>query len=157
MAKHRIPLNLSAAERTFLRDFTRKGLLPARAVKRALILLDSPDPTLDNPTLAERFGVSRATVDNVQRRYRSGGLARALHEAPRRGQPQQITQREAAYITAIAGSEPPAGQAGGTMQMLADRLVELRYLEALSAESVRLVLKKTPSSPGRKSPGASGS
>jgi hypothetical protein len=40
------------------------------------------------------------------------------------------------------------------MQMMADRLVELRYLDALSSESVRLVLKKTCSSPGRKSAGA---
>ena len=155
MAKHRIPLHLSEDERPFLRDCTRKGLHPAREVKRALILLDSTDPTLDNPTLAQRFGGSRATVENVQRRYRRGGLERALHEAPRRGQPKKITQREEAYLTAIACSEPPAGQACGTRQRIADRLVEWRYLEALSDESVRLVLKKTPSSPGRKSTGAS--
>jgi putative transposase len=143
MAKHRIPLNLSKDERTFLLDFTRKGLHPAREIKRALILLDdSTDPTLDNPTLAQRFGVSRATVESIQRRYRRGGLDRALHEAPRSGQPKKITQREEAYITAIACSEPPAGQARWTMQMIADRLVELRYLDAISDESVRLVLKK---------------
>lgn len=155
MAKHRIPLNLSKDERTFLLDFTRKGLHPAREIKRALILLDSTDTTLDNPTLAQRFGVSRATVENVQRRYRRGGLERALHEAPRSGQPKKITQREEAYITAIACSEPPAGQARWTMQLIADRLVELCYLDAISDESVRLVLKKTRSSPGRKSIGAS--
>jgi transposase len=155
MAKHRIPLNLSKDECTFLLDFTRKGLHPAREIKRALILLDSTDPTLDNPTLAQRFGVSRATVENVQRRYRRGGLDRALHEAPRNGQPKKITQREEAYITAIACSEPPTGQARWTMQMIVDRLVELRYLDAISDESVRRVLKKTRSSPGRKSTGAS--
>lgn len=155
MAKYRIPLTLSEEERTFLREFTRKGIHPARELKRALILLDSTDSTLDNLTIAQRLGVSRATVENVQRRYRSGSLERALHEAPRIGQPKKITLREEAYITAIACSEPPAGQARWTLQMIADRLVELRYLEAISEESVRLVLKKTCSSLGRKSTGAS--
>jgi putative transposase len=138
------PLKLSDDERTFLFDFTRKGIRPAREIKRALVLLNSTDPTLDNSALAQRFGVSRATVENVQRHYRRGGLERALHEAPRSGQPKKITQREEAYITAIACSKPPAGQARWTMQMIADRLVELRYLDAISDESVRLVLKKTP-------------
>ena len=144
MAKHRTPLKLSDDERTFLFDFTRKGLRPAREIKRALVLLDSTDPTLDNSTLAQRFGVSRATVENVQRRYRRGGLEQALHEAPRSGQPKKITQGEEAYITAIACSKPPAGQARWTVQMIADRLVELRYLDAISDESVRRVLKKHP-------------
>ncbi|HZC00676.1 MAG TPA: helix-turn-helix domain-containing protein [Gammaproteobacteria bacterium] len=135
--------------------FTRKCSRPAREIKRALVLLNSTDPTLDNSTLAQRFGVSRATVDHVQRRYRRGGLERALHEAPRSGQPKKITQGEEAYITAIACSKPPAGQARWTMQMIADRLVELRYLEAISEESVRLVLKKTHLTPGRKSIGVS--
>lgn len=155
MAKHRTPLTLSEDERTFLLDFTRKGLHPAREIKRALVLLDSTDPRLDNPTIAQRLGVSPATVENVQRRYRRGGLEGALHEGPRTGQPKKITQREEAYITAIACSEPPTGQARWTMQMIADRLVELHYLDAISDESVRLVLKKTHSSPGRKSTGAS--
>ena len=155
MAKYRTPLTLSADERFFLLDFTRKGVHPAREIKRALLLLDSTNPTLDPPTLAQRFGVSRATVENVQCRYRSGGLDLALHEAPRSGQPKKITQREEAYITAIACSEPPAGQARWTMPMIADRWVEWRYLEAISDESVRLVLKKTCLSLGRKSTGAS--
>jgi transposase len=126
----------------------------ARARRAADAKAFRTDPGLDNPTIAQRRGISRATVENIQRRYRKGGLERALHEAPRSGQPKKITQREEAYITAIACSEPPAGQARWTMQMMADRLVELRYLDALSAESVRLVLKKTCSSPGRKSAGA---
>jgi transposase len=105
-------------------------------------LLDSTDPTLDNPTIAHRRGVSCATVENLQRCYRQEGLERALQEAPRSGQPKKIPQREAAYSTAMAGSPPPLGQARWTMQMLADRVVELRYLEALSAESVPLVLKR---------------
>lgn len=142
MAKHRTSLILSSDEHTFLLNFTRKGLHSARELKRAMILLDSTDPTLDNPTIAHRHGVSGATVENVQRRYRQEGLARALQEAARSGQPKKITPREEAYITAIACSQPPLGQARWTMQMIADRVVELRYLEAISAESVRLVLKK---------------
>ena len=90
MAKHRTPLKLSDDERTFLFDFTRKGIRPAREIKRALVLFNSTDPTLDNSALAQRFGVSRATVENVQRHYRRGGLERALHEAPRSGQPKKI-------------------------------------------------------------------
>lgn len=155
MAKHRTSLLLSSDDHPFLLNFTRKGLHPAREIKRAMILLDSTDPTLDNPTIAHRQGVSCATVENVQRRYRQEGLERALQEAPRSGQPKKITQREEAYLTAIACSQPPLGQARWTMQMIADRVVELRYLEAISAESVRLVLKKTYSNLGSTNGGAS--
>ena len=104
MTKQRTLLKLSEDERTFPFDFTRKGIRPAREIKRALALLNSTDPTLDNSALAQRLGVSRATVENVQRRYRQGGLERALHEAPRGGQPKKITPREEAYITAMACS-----------------------------------------------------
>jgi hypothetical protein len=62
-------------------------------------------------------------------------------EAPRSGQPKKITSREEADITAITCSEPPAGQVRWTMQMIAGRLVELRYLEAISQESARLAEK----------------
>jgi hypothetical protein len=57
MAKSRTPLTLSAEEHTFLLEFTRKGLLPAREFKHALILLDSADSTLDNLIIAQRLGV----------------------------------------------------------------------------------------------------
>jgi transposase len=155
MARHRTPLKLSADERPFLVDFTRKGLRPAREINRARVRLDSTDPTLDTSTLAQRLGVSRATVENVQRRYRRGGLEQALPEAPRRGQPKKITHREAAYLTALACSKPPAGQARWPRQMSADRRVELHYRDAIADESVRRVLKKTHSTPGRKSLGVS--
>jgi len=155
MAKHRTSLLLSADEHTLLLNLTRKGLHPAREIKRAMILLESTDPTLDNPTIAHRQGVSGATVETVQRRYRQAGLERALQEAPRSGQPNKSTQREAAYITAMACSQPPLGQARWTIQMIADRVVELRYREAISAESVRLGLKKTYSNRGSTNGGAS--
>jgi len=87
-----------------------QGIPPTRELSRALILLDSTDFTLDNVTIAQRQSVSRATVETVHHRYRRGGLDRALHEAPRSGQPKQITPREDACITAIACTEPPAGQ-----------------------------------------------
>ena len=155
MPKSRTVLALSEEERERLREMTRKGVHGVREVKRAAILLASGEAGLSNAQIAERVGVCLATVENVQRRYRTGGIERALKEAPRSGQPKKIGARQEAQISAIACSQPPAGHVRWTLQMIADRVVELRYLEAISDESVRLTLKKTSSNLGKRSVGAS--
>ena len=58
-----------------------------------------------------------------------------------------------AHLIALRGSTPPAGSARWTLQLLADKLVELQSVEAISYESVRQILKKTNSNRGRLSPG----
>jgi transposase len=91
--------------------------------------------------IATTLNVCAATVVNVRRRYRDGGLTAALHDQPRSGQPRKVTPREEAYITTIACSTPPDGQVRWTIRLVTDRLVKLYGVE-LSTEAIRQVLKK---------------
>ncbi len=151
MGRPAVGLDLSDADRTALQEFVRTGTKAARALTRARILLLSAERQ-PIATIAATLAVCRATVQNVRQRYRAGGLAAALHDQPRSGQPRKVTPREEAYITTIACSTPPDGQVRWTIRLVTDRLVKL-YGVDLSTESVRQVLKKVSSSPGS---GASG-
>lgn len=140
MGRQPAQLVLSEVEQAYLQDFIRTGTRSARAITRARILLMSaiPEPMA---VIAITLGVCPATVQNVRTRYRLGGLAGALSDKPRSGQPRHVTPREEAYITTIACSTPPDGRGRWTIRLVTDRLVEL-YGVDLSTESVRQVLKK---------------
>lgn len=152
MGRRPAHLPVPEADQAYLQHFIRTGTRSARALTQARILHMSaiPEPIA---TIATTLGVCPATVQNVRRRYRQGGLATALVDQPRAGQPRQVTSRTEAYITTIACSGPPDGRSRWTIRLVTDRLVEL-YGVDLSAEAVRHVLKKVSSSPGN---GASGS
>jgi transposase len=95
--------------------------------------------------VASALAVGVATVFNVKRRYLSEGLAAALHDKPRSGKPARISGESRAKITALACSAAPEGHARWTLRLLADRAVELGFVEAISHNTVKEVLKKTGS------------
>jgi len=66
-----------------------------------------------------------------------------LHEQPRRGRPIEIDSRVQAKVTMIACSDPPEGYGRWTLQMIADKVVELEVMDSISDESIRRTLKKT--------------
>lgn len=140
MGRPAVGLAISDGDRATLHQFVRTGTKSARALTRARILLLSAERQ-SIASIARTLNVCAATVVNVRRRYRDGGLAAALHDQPRSGQPRKVTAREEAYITTIACSTPPDGQVRWTMRLLTDRLVKLYGVE-LSTEAVRQVLKK---------------
>jgi Homeodomain-like domain len=82
-------------------------------------------------------------------------LERALTEKPRPGGRAKLDGRQEAFLIALACSQAPEGRSRWTMQLLADQLVELQIVEAISDETVRRTLKKTRSNPGARSSGAS--
>ena len=99
--------------------------------------------------IARALKVGSATVERVRRRCVEEGVETAL------GRRQQVNRRPRkldgegeAHLVAMACSQPPEGRAGWTLQLLADRLVEWKIVESISAETVRQTLKKTKSSPG---------
>jgi putative transposase len=148
-------VHLSDAEREQLTGLVHKGKAPARVIQRAYTLLLSDEGKTDEG-IAEVLHCSATTVRNRRERYASGGLEAVLWERARPGaQPRLDARGEAALVT-LACSSPPEGRAHWTMQLLADRLVRLEVVEAISDETVRRVLKKTPSSRGRSAAGASG-
>jgi transposase len=135
-------VDLTAEEREGLLALTRKGEARARRLRRAQILLAADEGKPDT-AIAEALHVSRPTVERVRRRFVEGGVEWALSERPRPGARAKLDGKAEAYLVALACSAPPEGRARWTMQLLADRLVALEKVEAVSDETVRRALKKT--------------
>ncbi len=146
MAKRYI-VGLSDEERARLRELVRKGKLSARKLNRAHILLASDEGALE-ATIAQTLQVHVATVERTRKRFVEGGIDWALNEKPRAGARPKLDGRGEAYLIAPACSAPPEGRKTWTMQLLADRLVEIEVVESISDETVRRALKKGRSSPG---------
>ncbi len=87
----------------------------------------------------------------MRKKYQQKGQApilELLHDAPRSGRPITPDSRVEAKVAMIACSTPPTGRGRWTLQLMADKVVELAVTESISHESVRRVLKKINSSRG---------
>lgn len=146
-------VTLTAAERAQLTAFTRKGVASARELGRARVLLLADAGTGD-PAIAAAVGCCIETVARIRRRAVQAGVAAALPDRPRPGATPLLTDEATATLIALAGTDAPAGRTTWTMQLLADRLVVLGLVDAISADTVRRTLKKTCSSPGSGRSGA---
>jgi transposase len=146
-------VDLTPEERDCLEGLTRKGNLSARRMKRALVLLAADDGDKDEE-IASKARVHRVTVEDIRKRFVLEGLEAALSERPRPGKARLLDGRQEAFVIALACSNPPAGRASWTMQLLAGRLIELKVVESISDETVRRTLKKGMSNRGSASSGA---
>ena len=138
-------VQLSEAHRTYLQELISKGSLPAQTYKRALALLEL-DRGRTFTEVAPIVGVVIQTVSSWARKYKETGLE-VLTDKPRSGRPNEIDGQQRAKITALACSDPPAGYERWSLRLLADKAVELALVESISYGEVRLILKKTNSSP----------
>ena len=142
MAMKRVYLvKLREQERAELIQYLRKGISSARSQTRARILLLSDDD-LEDDEIVETLKVSKTTVCHIRKRYCEGGLDYALREKPRSGAPAKIDGKIEAKITMIACSEPPKGRSKWTLNLLADKLVEMEVVDSISNMTVQRVLKK---------------
>jgi transposase len=150
----RYKVTLDAEERQGLHDLIAAGQAAARKLAHARILLkaDAADggPAWPDHRIADALEVSTATVERVRQRFVEQGLDAALDRKQRERPAREIKLdgRAEAQLIALACSAPPEGRATWTMQLLADKLVELEVVGSISDETVRLALKKTSSSPG---------
>jgi transposase len=151
MAKRYI-VTLTDAERTQLLTLTKKGLVSARKLSRSHTLLQA-DAGATDEAIAAALHIGIATVERTRKRFVEEGLEAALTERPRPGGHRKLDGKQEACLIAVACSMPPEGRTCWTMQLLADRLMELRVVHAISEETIRRTLKKTPSSLGRRRPG----
>ncbi len=135
-------VDLTADERTGLLALLNAGVAPARRLTRARILLLADEGGTDQG-IAAALHVHAATVERTRRRFVEGGVERALSDRPRPGGRPKLDGKGEAHLVALACSVPPEGRARWTMQLLADRLVELALVDAISDETVRRTLKKT--------------
>jgi transposase len=135
-------VDLTRRERTDLLSLLNKGIAPARTLTRARILLAAHENKTDSQ-IAAALHVHPATVERTRRRFVEGRAARVLHEKPRPGGRPKLAPKQEAFLVALACSDAPSGRAHWTLQLLADRLVELGVVETISDETVRRALKKT--------------
>jgi transposase len=146
--KDKYVVRLTAADRQELERMARSGRHPARTLVHARILLKADaakgSPGWDDAAIAEALDCGTRTVARVRKKYAAGGLDVALHrKKPTGRQYRKLDGDQEARLVAIACSAPPAGKARWTLKMLADRLVELEVVDAVSDETVRRTLKKT--------------
>ena len=154
MARERYAVRLSDEERERLTQLVRSGRSSARIVARARILL-KVDEGWTAPQVAAALDVSAGTVFRIKRRYAAEGLDGVLHDRVQANRFHKLDDKSEAHLIALACSPAPEGHDHWTLQLLADRMVELGGVDSLSYETVRLKLKKTSSSPGASSSGAS--
>lgn len=134
-------VKLTEADRAFLEQLTRKGDLQARAYRRAVGLLEL-DRGKSFTQIAKTLGVSLRSVSTWASHYRERGL-QVIQDQPRSGRPTVIDGLQRAKITALACSEAPEGYAQWSLRLLADKAVELGYVEGISHTQVHTILKKT--------------
>jgi len=153
MAKKKSIVDLTAEERTTLEELLQKGKSSARKLTRVRILLQADEGFTDEE-IATALEVGIATVERTRQRFVEKNLE-ARNELPRPGGQCKLSGKQEAHLVAVACTPAPTGQARWTLQLLADKVVELGFVESIARETVRQVLKKTRSTPGGTSSGVS--
>ena len=153
-------VELEAEERETLEAITRKGSHLSLKVINALVLLNCDvgefnDRRASGAEIASVLRISARGVDRVKKRFVEDGLEAAL--GGRQGRHAKYVRKAdgefEARLAALGFGDPPEGYAQWSLRLLADRAVELGYIDSVSHETVRRVLKKTPSSLGGESAG----
>ena len=134
-------VTLTTEERQALLKLTSSGELSVRKMKRAQILLKADENWKDKDIIAA-LNTSRSTVERARKRYVEGGLDKALNEDPRPGQRTKLAGNAEAHLVALTCSDAPGGRDHWPLRLLADKLVELGVVEAISHETVRRTMKK---------------
>lgn len=146
--KRKYAIQLSQEERKQLKTVVKKGVSPAYTRRWAEILLLSDEgefgPALKDADITERLGESSSTLKRVRQRVNDLGLETALKRKPREKGPIErvLSSGQEAQLIALACSETPEGVSKWSLRYLSKRMVELNYVEHISHETVRRVLKK---------------
>src|SRR5947208_4040137 len=141
-------------KRASLQTFIHAGKANARTFTRARVLLKAAEGWSDQQ-ICDAFDISRNTSIRVREMYLEGGLEAVLHDKRQQRLSLALTGGQAAHLIAIACSPDPTGHDHWTVRLLAGKAVELGFVESISPETIRQLLKKTNSSPGNTSNGVS--
>lgn len=151
--KQPLPVSLTETECASLETFLHRGRANARTFTRARLLLKAAEGWSD-AELVQSFDVCPNTVTRVRARFAEGGLEAVLQEKVQVRRRQALTGQEAAYLVAVACTPAPEGHDHWTVRLLADKAVELGFVEGISLDTISRLLKKTSSNPGSTSNGA---
>ena len=152
MKKYRV--TLTAEERESLAALIAVGKAAAKKLTHARILLKADQaeggPGWIDQRIAEALEVSVATIERVRQRFVEEGLESALvrKKQDRPSRERKLDGAGEARLIALACSTVPKGRVAWTLEMLADKLVELKVVDSICPETVRQVLQKTSSSRG---------
>lgn len=145
---------LSDTDRARLYTVVHRGHTSARTRTRAQVLLKLGEGWSDM-TVAHAFDVCRNTVKRVRARFLEGGVETVLTDKVQERRHQALTGAQQAHLIAVACSPTPDGHDHWTLRLLAGKAVELGFVESISPETIRALLRRTSSSPGSTSSGAS--
>ena len=145
MVKYKV--TLTKEEREDLRFIVGKGSHKSQKVLNALILLnsdESKDKKNTNEQISAILQISMRKIDRVKKRFVEDGIEIALNGHPKEREYNRKADGDLeARLIALSCSEAPSGFARWSLRMLAEKAVELHYVESISHETVRRVLKKT--------------
>lgn len=130
---------------------SRTGSARQQARVQALLLSDAG---WSDEEIAEEVGLHSSSIERLRKRACEEGWGAAVRERPRSGRPPMLDAKQEAVLVALACEKPSNGRRQWTLRQLGERLVALEVVESISHETVRRLLKKTNSSPGRSVPGA---
>jgi len=147
-------VTLTKEEREVLGSLVSKGKHQSQKILNALILLDCDTGACQanrstNEEIARVLNISMRKIDRVKRRFVEEGFDAALDKK----KTERVYEKKAdgefeAHLIALSCSDPPEGFARWSLRLLADKMVELNYIDSISHEAVRRVLKKTNSNLG---------
>ena len=154
MVKYTIKLSKTEVEE--LTAIIHKGRHTSQAFRTAYVLLNcdkgeySQDTFVTNAEISKILRIGDRTIDRIKKKFFEEGFEGVLERRP---SSQNFTKKMdgdlEAKLVALCCSEPPEGYARWSLRLLADRLVELNYVESISHVSVRRALKKTNLNPGK--------
>ncbi len=148
--KYRV--TLTPEERTHLEELISTGSAPARTITHARILLKADatppaGPNWDDAAIQAALDCGLSTIHRVRQLFVEVGLDAALHRRRPPARLGKLDGEQEAHLIALACGDPPTGRARWSLRLLADRFVALGYIEAISYETIRVLLKKNELKP----------
>ena len=139
-------VRLSGDEKATLEHVVKTLSGSSTKVRRAQVLLkaDADGPAWTDAHIADAFGCRRQTVENVRERFVTDGFDLTLNGRPRAPRSKVLSGEQEAKVIALRLGSPPKGFANWSLRLLAEKVVELEIAPAVSHETVRRTLKKTP-------------
>jgi len=153
MARKKYIVSLTVEEREELEQLTTTGKTAAYRMNHARILLkadtNQADGSWTDEAISQALDISVATIERVRQRFVETNLEAALsRQVQQHRKARRLDGEQEAHLIAMTCSEAPEGYARWSLRLLAERMVELEYVESVSHETIRQTLKKTISSPG---------
>ena len=152
MRPRKYHVTLTKDEYHQLLQLVKNGKSQAYKITHAQVLLKLDESFNEKPwsveAISNAYPITNTTVSNIARRFVEGGLTAALERKKQRNRHHKITGEVEAQMIAIACSDAPEGREKWTLQLIADRLVQLKVVDSISATAVGTTLKKTNLNPG---------